>query len=87
MGWEASIGWNAYYYPDGNAYLASQNESADPHTGLNKSAPGAAWGVQQLGYAAAASVGLVPSNIDGTLSRSDVAELVRLYLRNLTTIV
>ena len=30
VGWEASIGWNAYYYPGGNAFLSAKNHS-DAH--------------------------------------------------------
>ena len=84
VGWEACIGWNAYYYPDGNKYLQSQNASNDPHTGLNKSAPGAAWGVAQIGYAAAHSAGLTPSGPCGVLSRADIASLIQMYLGNVT---
>ena len=84
VGWEASIGWNAFYYPDGNSRVNSTNTSADPHYGLNHSAPGAAWGAQQLGYAAAASAGLVPSGEGGVLTRGDIAALVHMYLGNLT---
>ena len=78
--------------------MTEKNHSHDPCLGppgataatpgaachLNKSAPGAAWGMQQLGYAAAASAGLSPSGPDGTLSRSDIARLVQMYLGNIT---
>jgi hypothetical protein len=102
VGWEASIGWNAYYYPGGNAFASAKNHSSDPclcppggtppctaatkkaACHLNKSAPGAAWGMQQLGYSAARSVGLTPSGPDGTLSRADIASLVQMYLSNIT---
>ena len=30
VGWEASIGWNAYYYPGGNAFVSNTNHSQDP---------------------------------------------------------
>lgn len=102
VGWEASIGWNAYYYPGGNAFATIANHSGDPchcpaghlppctattigaACHLNKSAPGAAWGMQQLGYAAATSAGLTPSGPNGTLSRADIAALVQMYLGNIT---
>ena len=78
--------------------MTEKNHSHDPCLGppgatastpgaachLNKSAPGAAWGMQQLGYAAAASAGLTPSGPGGTLSRSDIARLVQMYLGNIT---
>ena len=97
VGWEASIGWNAYYYPGGNTFAETKNTSHDPcmlpykpgdyntpaaWCHLNKSAPGAAWGMVQLGYAAAASAGLTPSGGGGTLSRTDIASLVQMYLRS-----
>ena len=98
VGWEAAIGWNAYYYPDGNARLG-RNASRDPcllpgpynspqaHCSLNKSAPGAAWGMVQIGYAAARSAGLPPSGPGGALVRADIAALVAMYLGNLTQAV
>lgn len=35
VGWEASIGWNSYYYPDGNTFYDRwpTNSSHDPITG------------------------------------------------------
>lgn len=78
VGWEASIGWNAYYWPRGNSYLERypRDPSHDPccHL-LNLSAP--AWGMVQIGYAAAAAAGLSPSGPGGALSSSDIATLVQ----------
>ena len=78
VGWEASIGWNAYYWPKGNSYLARypHDPSHDPccHL-LNLSAP--AWGMVPIGYAAAASARLSPSGPGGALSSSDLATLVQ----------
>lgn len=89
VGWEACIGWNAFYYPDGNAIYEAHphNESFDPVTGLNKSAPGAAWGAEQIGYAAAHSAGLQPSGAGGTLTRGDIESLIKMYLSNVTAMV
>lgn len=41
----------------------------------------------QLGYAAAASAGLTPSGEGGSLSRGDIAQLVQMYLANITATV
>ena len=55
VGWEASVGINAYHYPDGNRYLEA-DASKDPTTGL-KMRQDFAGGLVPLGYAALTSKG------------------------------
>lgn len=79
LGHEASIGINAYYYPDGNA-LADKPTSEDPTYGLdfNKGWHG---GVQPIGYATVSTSGIKHS---GELTRDDIARVVHDYLLMLT---
>lgn len=75
LGHEASIGVNAYYYPDGNA-LVDKPPAKDPAYGLDF---GKGWhgGLQPLGYAAAVTSGIKNS---GELTRDDIAHIVKQYL-------
>jgi hypothetical protein len=81
LGWESSIGVNAFYYPDGNRLL---NEPADkdPTYGLNtQQLPGR--GVVATGYAAVKTAGLAEG---GRLKEAHQAEVVRRHLEGLCRI-
>ena len=75
MGWESSIGVNAFYYPDGNR-LSDQPAAQDPHYGVN-SQQLPARGMVTTGYAAATTIGLANS---GKLTEAHQAEIVRRHL-------
>jgi hypothetical protein len=78
VGWESSIGVNAWYYPNGND-LVNQPASADPQTGLNgEILPGR--GVATIGYAAAKTAGIREK---GELTEADLAEVVKRHLDDL----
>jgi hypothetical protein len=81
LGWEASIGYNAYYYPDGNRYYEQwpHDPSHDPTTSLI-TANGLSSGVCQLGYAAVQTARL---KSHGNLTRDDIAAVTRQYLETL----
>jgi hypothetical protein len=55
IGWETSVGINAYYYLDGNLLL-NKDPSGDPTTGLDMSKDFAG-GLPKLGYAALTAIG------------------------------
>ncbi|MCX6134808.1 MAG: hypothetical protein NTU47_13430 [Ignavibacteriales bacterium] len=78
IGWESSIGVNAFYLPNGNDLL-DRPESADPQVELKgDQVPGR--GVIASGYAAVTTAGLAKS---GPLQEKDVAEIVRRHLDDL----
>jgi hypothetical protein len=81
LGWEAGIGYNAFYYPDGNRYYEQRlrDASADPTNGLALSL-GLSGGLCQLGYAAVKSAGIKDH---GDLTRDDIARVTALYLEKL----
>ena len=81
LGWEAGIGYNAFYYPDGNRYYEQwpQDASHDPTNGLVL-ANGLSGGVCQLGYAAVKIAGI---RDHGDITRDDIAQVTRLYLEKL----
>jgi hypothetical protein len=78
LGHEASIGVNAFHYPDGNTYLERypNDTSHDPTAGFQ---PDKGWhgGLALLGHAALKSAGIKDS---GEVSATDVAEVVRRHL-------
>ena len=78
LGWEASIGYNAYYYPDGNRFLERwpDNDVNDPSTGLVAS-NGLSGGALQLGYAAVRTAGIKTS---GEITRDDIGKVTQSYL-------
>ncbi len=78
IGWEACVGINAYYYPDGNSYLEKypDDPSHDPQQGLNM-AKGFAGGLVPLGYAALTSLGW---KHDGPVTLEDQERITRNYL-------
>ena len=78
VGWESSIGVNAWYYPGGNELLG-QSADNDPTSGL-KADELPARGVVQLGYAAVKSAGI---RSEGAVTESDLAEVVRRHLEDL----
>lgn len=75
LGHEASIGINAWYYPDGNR-LANAGPENDPTQGLNFE-QGWHGGMQPIGYAAVASSGIKQ---EGELTREDIAQVIADYL-------
>jgi hypothetical protein len=78
LGWESSIGVNAWYYTNGNALL-EQPASNDPTNGL-RAAELPARGVAQIGYAAVKTAGIRSS---GELTEADLAEVARRHLEDL----
>ena len=78
LGWESSVGVNAWYYPDGNALL-DQPAADDPTNGIT-AAHLPARGVTQIGYAAVKTGGIRGS---GNLTADDLAEVVRRHLDDL----
>jgi hypothetical protein len=78
IGWESSIGVNAYYYPNGNDLL-DRPESEDPQKELKgEVVPGR--GVMASGYAAVTTAGMADS---GALEEKHLAEIVRRHLDDL----
>lgn len=78
VGWESSIGVNAWYYPGGNELL-NQPATNDPTSGL-KAEELPARGVVQLGYAAVKTAGICT---EGKITEADLAEVVRRHLEDL----
>jgi hypothetical protein len=79
VGWESSIGVNAWYYPNGNA-LRDRPKSEDPTTGLDgNELPGR--GVTPIGYAAVKTAGI---RDQGDLTEADLAEVARRHLEDLS---
>ncbi len=85
VGHEASIGVNAFYYPDGNTYLERhpKDPSHDPTYGRDHKKDWAG-GLPMLGYAAAWTGNIRRS---GTLQKGDIAEATRRYLERLSRTV
>ena len=78
LGWESSIGVNAFTIPGGNAFLA-RPESDDPHITIRgERVPDR--GLVTIGYAAVSSAGL---RHGGVLREEDLAEIVRRHLEDL----
>jgi hypothetical protein len=81
IGWESSIGVNAFYYPNGNDLL-DRPENEDPQEELKANqVPGR--GVVASGYAAVTTAGLAKS---GALQEKDLAEIVRRHLDDLCSL-
>ncbi len=81
VGWESSIGVNAWYYPEGNK-LADQPASNDPTNGVKGSLVPAR-GVAQIGYAAVQTAGIRHA---GEITEADLAEVVRRHLADLSQV-
>ncbi len=79
VGWESSIGVNAWYYPNGNALL-DRPASEDPTTGLNATELPSR-GVAQIGYAALKTSGI---RSEGKITEADLAEVARRHLDDLS---
>ncbi|HPD47554.1 MAG TPA: hypothetical protein P5279_12900 [Anaerohalosphaeraceae bacterium] len=79
VGWESSIGVNAWHYPDGNRLL-DRPPDEDPQTGLDL-ADVTARGQAQLGYAALTTAGI---RTNGTITEEDLCEVVRRHLEDLS---
>jgi hypothetical protein len=78
VGWESSIGVNAWYYPGGNELL-DQPATNDPTSGLKADQPPAR-GVVQIGYAAVRTAGIREK---GAITEADLAEVPRRHLEDL----
>jgi len=78
VGWESSIGVNAWYYPNGNE-LVNQPSSNDFTNRLNMDLLPAR-GVAAIGYAAVETAGIRSA---GELREADLAEVIRLHLTDL----
>jgi hypothetical protein len=81
LGWEASIGYNAYYYPDGNHYIEQwpDNPARDPNYALNHDL-GLSSGAAQIGYSAVKTAGI--KNF-GEITRAELGQVTASYLRSL----
>jgi len=80
LGWESSIGVNAYYYPDGNELLDA-DPAEDPKQPIEaEDLPSR--GFQTIGYAAVATAGLAD---EGELQEQHIAEVVRRHLSDLAS--
>ena len=79
VGWESSIGVNAWYYPNGNALL-DKPVGEDPTWGL-KGDVLPARGVAPIGYAAVKTAGIRDT---GELTEADLAEVARRHLEDLS---
>jgi hypothetical protein len=78
LGWESSIGVNAFHYPGGNA-LADRPEAEDPKGGIDPDVLPAR-GVAGLGYAAVTTAGIATS---GEMREEWLTEVVRRHLEDL----
>jgi hypothetical protein len=81
VGWESSIGVNAWYFPDGNK-LADLPTTNDPTNKL-KGSEVPSRGMATLGYAAVKTSGI---RAEGEITEADLAEVVRLHLEDLSRV-
>jgi hypothetical protein len=81
LGWEASIGYNAYYYPNGNHYVEQwpNDSSHDPKYPLDAN-KGLSSGVAQIGFAALSARGVKTGT---KITRDELGHVVRWYLNEL----
>jgi hypothetical protein len=78
LGWESSIGVNAYYYPDGNS-LSGRPESEDPHVEIKgERIPDR--GMDTIGYAAVLTAGLADA---GPIKEDHLAWIAHRHLEDL----
>lgn len=80
VGWESGIGTSSYYFPNGNELLG-QPEANDPPGGALVIDDVLSRGQQQIGYAAVSSAGI---RMKGDITESDLVEVVRLHLLDLS---
>ena len=78
LGWDSTIGANAWYYPNGNALL-NRPPSEDPTNGLKAAEPPAR-GVAPIGFAAVKTAGIRDA---GTITEADLTEVLRRHLGDL----
>jgi len=81
LGWESSIGVNAFYYPDGNRLLNLPDDQ-DPQVEL-KGHLVPDRGVAAIGYAAVTTAHMAES---GALQEAHLAEIVRRHLNDLCSL-
>lgn len=79
VGWESSIGVNAYYYPNGNELLDKPEED-DPKLDLVRGDV-LSRGVAQIGYASVKTTGI---RENGDITEEDLVEVVRRHLKDLS---
>lgn len=82
VGWESSIGVNAYHYPRGNELL--DNEPAEDPVQKVQDAQVPDRGFQPIGFAAVTTAGLASS---GELQEAHLTEVVRRHLADLSAVV
>lgn len=82
VGWEASIGVNAYYYKEGNRYFEQlpNNTSLDPKESF-RAEGGLFGGLTPLGYAAIKTAGIKQQ---GKITRRDITQVVHNFLDTLS---
>lgn len=82
VGWEASIGVNAYYYKEGNRYFEQlpDDNSLDPKESF-RAEGGLFGGLTPLGYAAVKTAGIKQQ---GKITRRDITEVVHDFLDTLS---
>jgi hypothetical protein len=78
VGWETSIGYNAYYYPNGNDYFGKP-EADDPKKGFTREDV-LRRGLVQTGYAALTASGIRTS---GDITEEDLVEVCRRHLEDM----
>jgi hypothetical protein len=78
LGWESSVGINAYYYPNGND-LSDLPETEDPTSGAIREDV-LARGVKQQGYAAVKTAGIRDR---GDITEEDLYRVTRMHLEDL----
>ncbi|MFA5292995.1 MAG: hypothetical protein WC496_08180 [Phycisphaerae bacterium] len=78
LGWESSIGINAFYYPNGDR-LYDQPEENDPQSGAVR-ADVLSRGVVQQGYAAVSTAGIRQS---GDITEEDLYRVIKIHLEDL----
>ena len=79
VGWEASIGLNAYYYPNGNDLIDQPPENDPKFTAIPEDVRDR--GKVQIGYAALKTAGIRSS---GDITEHDLYEVVRRHLEGLS---
>jgi hypothetical protein len=80
VGWESGIGTSSYYFPNGNDLL-DKPEANDPPGNALVIDDVLSRGQQQIGYAAVSTAGL---RMSGDITESDLVEVVRLHLLDLS---
>lgn len=80
VGWESGIGTSSYYFPNGNDLL-NQPKANDPPGGALVIDDVLSRGQQQIGHASVSTAGL---RTKGDITESDLVEVVRLHLLDLS---